>query len=139
MNAAAAITLSHGKAREQLRSEHQVRLVSAGEEGTAFARLPNGVYGFTYAPATETPVFSRQSYHSFEVHKQPDGAGFLLVHVSPGDLNKLKSSGTVQVRALPDPWQEATELIAVPMETIVSRLFKPVREDGNAIPLQVSL
>lgn len=140
MNAAAATTLSYGKAREQLRSEHQVRLIAPDEEGHAFDRIPNGVYGFTYAPATETPVFLRQSYHSFEVHKLAGGAGFLLVHCRPDDVAKLKAGGgPVQVTAYPDPWQDATEPVAVPMHLIVSSLYKPVREDGNAIPLKLSL
>jgi hypothetical protein len=139
MNAAAATTLSMGKAREQLRSEHQVRLISPDEEGYGFHRTPNGVYGFTYAPATETPIFNRHSYHSFEVHKCPDGSGFLLVHCTPEDALRLRKGGVVEVRAYPDRWQEATQLVAVPMDAIVSSLYKPVREDGNAIPLRVSL
>jgi hypothetical protein len=140
MNAAAAITLSTDKAREQLRSEHQVRLISQDEEGCGFERTPNGVYGFTYAPATETPIFNRQSYHSFEVHKCPDGSGFLLVHCTPEDAARLNTGGgIVEVRAYPDPWNQATELVSVPLHAIVSTLYKPVRDDGNAIPLQLSL
>jgi hypothetical protein len=139
MNAAAATTLSIGKAREQLRSEHQVRLISPDEEGCGFDRSPNGVYGFTYAPATETPIFHRQSYHSSEVHKRTDGSGFLLVHRTPEDAARLTRGGVVEVRAYPDPWEKATELVAAPMHGIISSLYKPVREEGNAIPLRISL
>jgi hypothetical protein len=140
MNAAAAKTLSSGKARDQLRSEHQVQLISPDDEGSAFDRIPNGVYGFTYAPGTETPVFRGQSYHSFEVHKRPDGSGFLVAHCTPEDLAALKRGGrTVEITAYPDPWEKATEAVAIPIGAVVSGYYKPVRQDGNGIPLRLSL
>ena len=49
------LNLMDEQQREQLRAEHKLRPVKSEEEGTAITKLPNGVYGFTYAPATETP------------------------------------------------------------------------------------
>ena len=136
--AAAATLVSQDQARERYRVEHKVRLVSEADEGAAFAHLPNGVYGFTYAPATETPIFQRQSYHSFEVHKLPDGSGQLIAFCNRDDAGKLDGKGEFDITIYPDPWENATVPVSIPFDRVFTSLYKPVRRDGNAIPLHIS-
>ena len=70
--------------REELRRAHQVRPLAGDEEGRPLSKLPAGVYGFTYAPLGEVPLFERHAWHSFEVHKTADGEAHLLVFVTAG-------------------------------------------------------
>lgn len=123
--------------RDRLRAEHRVRCISSEDEGNAFSKLPNGVYGFTYAPATETPLFARHSWHSFEVHKLPDGSGRLLVYCTPEEAARIASGEALEITVYPDPWESATQLVAVPLERMMNSLYKPIRYDGNAIPLRL--
>ena len=136
---AASSTVTQDQARQRFRAEHQVHLVSELDEGSSFAQLPAGVYGFTYAPATETPVFQHHSYHSFEVHRLPDGSGRMIAFCSPEDAAKLRSPGEQEITACPEPWESATEPVAIPFDWIQTSLYKPVRRDGNAISLHVSI
>ncbi len=136
---AATTPLSADQAREQLRSGNQVRLISSDEEGQAFHAIPTGVYGFTYAPATETPVFARRSYHSYEVHKLNDGSGRLIGFCAAADAARVRTGkGDFEITACPDPWNDATELVVIPMDAITNSLYKLNRREGNAIPLRLS-
>ena len=135
--AAAASSLSQDQARERYRLEHQVRLVPPSHEGAGFADLPSGVYGFTYAPATETPIFERHSYHSFEVHKLPDGSGRLIAFCTPQDAAQLTGTGEFDITVYPDAWENASVPVTIPFDWIFTSLYKPVRRDGNAIPLHI--
>jgi hypothetical protein len=131
--------VSSDQARERFRVEHQVRLVLDAEEGAGFSHLPAGVYGFTYAPATETPLFKRHSYHSFEVHKLPGGAGRLIAFCTPEVAEELKGTGKeIEATLYPDPWEKATVPVAIPFDWIFANLYKPVRRDGNAIDIRIS-
>ena len=135
---ATATPVSQDQARERYRSQHQVRLISEADEGSSFAHLPPGVYGFTYAPATETPIFQRHSYHSFEVHKLPDGSGCMIVFCTPEEAAKLKEKGReFEMTVYPDQWENATQPVAIPFDQVYTSLYKPVRRDGNAIPLRI--
>src|SRR5277367_559002 len=76
------------QALQDLRTRHQVRALTPEEEGTAIAVLPSGVYGFTYAPGQpEVPLFSKNSYHSFEMHKAADGTEYVLGFVTPSEAS----------------------------------------------------
>ena len=75
--------------REQLRNEYKLRPLNGSEEGQGIATLPNNVYGFSYAPTTETPLFARKSYHSFEVQKLSDGIAYVVAFVTPTDAERL--------------------------------------------------
>lgn len=139
MAAAAMRTLSTNQTREDFRAEHRVRLVSNQEEGRGFERLPSGVYGFTYAPATETPLFSRGGYGAYEVHKLADGAGRMIVYCSPATAAALAARPEMlQVDVYPDAHGDATVLVALPMEWITSSVHKVVRREGNPVTLKVS-
>ena len=62
--------------RKRLRKAHQVRLVTAAEEGTGVNALPGGVYGFTYSPGLDNaPLFAMRRYRSYETHKLAERRG----------------------------------------------------------------
>jgi hypothetical protein len=126
--------------REQLRNEHNLRPLENNEEGTGITKLPAGVYGFTYAPATETPLFARKSYHSFEVHKMKDGKAHIVAFVTPQEAERIRGGHEVQVdvTVYPDPYEEATSMVIIPFDRVLSSLYKPIRYDGNAVPLKLA-
>jgi hypothetical protein len=125
--------------REQLRTQHHLRPVGGQEEGAPVHSLPAGVYGFSYAPATETPLFARKSYHSFEVHKRGDGSAHMLAFVTKSEAERLAEHGDdLEVTVYPDPYGESDTLVTVPFERILTSLYKPVRRDGNAVPLTIA-
>lgn len=125
--------------REQLRSTHQLRPLRRDEEGLSVHNLPANVYGFTYAPATETPLFARQSYHSFEVHKTADGSAYVVAFVTPSEAERIDGRhDEVEVTIYPDPYEEATAMVTIPFERVITSLYKPVRRDGNAVPLKLA-
>jgi hypothetical protein len=138
---AAAITpLSADQARERFRAAHKVRLITSQEEGRGFAKLPAGVYGFTYAPATETPLFVKHSFGAYEVHKLGDGTGRLIAFCSAADAARLNSGRPEAFEAdvYPAAFQNATELITVPFAWIQNEVYKVVRRDGNPVTLRIS-
>jgi hypothetical protein len=138
MSAATPIANDQDQARELLRREHNVRIVRGEEEGLAFHKLPGGVYGFTYAPATETPLFGHKSYHSFEVHKLPDGSGRLIGYCAPEDTARIQSIGQqVDLTLYPDPWESATNLMSIDLGWLVSDNYRPVRKEGNGLLLRL--
>ena len=140
MSASTAISLETvQRTRDSVRSEHNVSVVPSELEGSAFDRLPKGVYGFTYAPATETPLFARHSYRSYEIHKLHSGAGCIICYVTRADAEALRNtrSGT-EITMYPDAHGDATTLVSIPLDRIVNNNYKPVRRDGNAIPLELA-
>lgn len=67
-----------------LRVRHKVRALKQDEEGFASAALPGGVFGFTSAPGLSAmPLFARQNYGCFEVHKLEDGSEMLIGYMTP--------------------------------------------------------
>jgi hypothetical protein len=120
---------------EALRATHRVRALTPDEEGSAVAALPSGVYGFTYAPGQpEVPLFSKQNYHSFEVHKSADGTEYILGFVTQleaADLNGPKEGAAI--RLFPSPWENSQSLVSVRVAGIVAPKRMP-REDGNPLP-----
>ena len=125
---------------EQLRTEHNLRALASAEEGLGLGKLPVRVFGFSYAPATETPLFGRKSYHSFEVHKLVDGSTFLLAFVTAADSDRIQShKEDMDVTVYPDAYEAATTLVRIPFDRIISNHYKPIRYDGNALHLKLSV
>jgi len=118
---------------EALRLEHQVRPLNGQEEGCAIEVLSAGVYGYTCAPGfDEVPVFSKKTYHSFEVHKASDGAEHLIGFVSPREAKELEQvKQGASIHLFPDPWNDSQCLVSVPVAEIVAPKRLPPREDGN--------
>ena len=124
--------------REKLRREHRVRLVTVKEEGNRISWLPAGVYGFTYAPLGETPLFERRAFHSFEVHKTADGESHILVYVTPAHAEVLgAATAPVDLHLFPDAWEEATELVSIPVSRISTKKLLTSREPGNWVAATV--
>jgi hypothetical protein len=118
---------------ETLRSQHQVRSLTRQEEGTAIGALSAGVYGYTCAPGfDEVPVFSKRTYHSFEVHKASDAVEYLIGFVTPEEAKdlELRKQGTA-IRLFPESWDNSQCLVSVPVLQILAPKRLPPREDGN--------
>ena len=118
---------------ETLRLQHQVRPLARQEEGTAIGALTAGVYGYTCAPGfDEVPVFSKRTYHSFEMHKAADGAEYLIGFVTPEEAKnlELRESGAA-IRLFPEAWENSQCLVSVPVLQIMAPKRLPPREDGN--------
>jgi hypothetical protein len=116
-----------------------LRPLNGDEEGYAFSKLPAGVYGFTYAPLSESPLFSKDNYHSFEMQKHPDGSGRLIGWVTPGEAQSIREGHEfLDIYVYPEKWQEAAEQVSLPIERTKPRNRNPVREDGNRLAVTIS-
>jgi hypothetical protein len=120
---------------EDLRSQHQVRALKPEEEGSAAAALPPGVYGFTYSPGQpEVPLFSKNNYHSFEVHKTADRTEYLLGFVTTSEASDVAAMREgAAIRLFPAPWKDSQTLVTIRASAIVPSKRMP-REDGNPFP-----
>src|SRR5713226_9420054 len=100
---------------EALRLQHQVRPLTRPEEGTAIGALSAGVYGYTCAPGfDEVPVFSKRTYHSFEVHKASDGAEYLIGFVTAQEAKDLElGKQGAAIRLFPEAWEKSPCLVSV--------------------------
>ena len=118
---------------EALRSERKLRALTTTEEGTDIYHLPNGVFGFSYAPGLkEVPIYSKRHYHGFEIHRLSNGEVHVVGFVTPGEKAQFESSKqAVQVKIFPDPWEASTELISVADRRSQPAKKAVTREDGN--------
>ena len=125
-------------ARAGLRDSHRLRPLENPEEGQAADRLPPGVYGFTYAPQEAAiPLFAKQAWHNFEVHKLADASLHLVGYVSAKDAGLIRSGEHVEVTLFPDPWEDSNELIPVALSRVVPSKRGPSREGGNGLKLEL--
>ena len=104
------------RAQETLRQVHQVRLVTAAEEGEGVNKLPGGVYGFTYSPALDNaPLFATRHYRSYETHKLANGEVLVVGFASPEAAAQLASARDETTLVIqPEPDEDASTLVAVP-------------------------
>jgi hypothetical protein len=126
-------------AREALRREHSVRLVSSTEEGSAAGQLPAGVYGFTGSPALESPLFAQRRRRTFEVHHLPNGTVALVGFVTSAEASRLMNGATdtpVTVTVHPDVDGEATVIVSLPYDRIAHHRQYLVRPEA-AITIHV--
>lgn len=129
-------------ARKQLRATHGVRLVQSHEEGTAAAKLPEGVYGFTGSPGLAAPLFAQRRYRNFEVH-HCHGDVVIVGFVSPNDEARLSRrdaasspSDPIEITVYPDPEGDATRIVAIGYSSIVQHRQYSVR-NAAGITLRV--
>lgn len=125
---------------EALRVERGLRVVASKEEGTDVFRLPDGVYGFTYAPAyKEMPIFAERRLHSFEVHRLKDGSVHLIGFVTPAMSEKiLAKAAMVEAIMYPDSYPGSTELVSLDVDDMQPAKKALAREDGNPLKTLVN-
>ncbi|HXG65817.1 MAG TPA: hypothetical protein VNO70_11985 [Blastocatellia bacterium] len=122
---------------ESLRLLNQVILVDDKDEGTGIAHLPNGVYGFSWAPQEESPLFRKKSFQNFEVHKAADGAVYLIGFVTAQEAALLTTAPRdIEVKLYPEPWGESVKAVSIPKSSIL-QAKAPSRSHGNALKLEV--
>ena len=106
--------------QQTLRATHDVRVVSAAEEGMGVNALPGGVYGFTYSPALpNAPLFAERRFRSYETHKLANGeiyvVGFADVETAAA-LESTADQRSIQIQ--PEPDATANVLVQVPYSRI---------------------
>lgn len=122
---------------EALRVQHQVRLVNEQEEGTGLHRLPNGVYGHTYAPGREeAPLFRVHKLQSFEVHKLGDATAVLVGFVSPAQAGEIQRGEPLAFRLRPEPAEDADTLVSIPLWQIRRHQEHSAR-DGRGLEIEL--
>ena len=124
--------------REALRERHQVRLITEAEEGVGSDRLPDGVYGFAYAPGALTfPLFCRHTYQSYEVHKLRGGTLCLVGFLPTETASQIETAkDALPIRLLADPQDGARAPVTIPLDR-VSRLKEHSTRDGKGLELHV--
>jgi hypothetical protein len=131
--------MSGEAAREMLRREHGVRKVTAAEEGFAAAHLPAGVYGFTSAPALESPLFAVRQYRNFEIHHTSAGIS-VIGFVTPAEASQLaraQANEVVTVLLHPEIEEPATVIVSIPYDRVNLHRQYSVR-NAPAISLRVT-
>jgi hypothetical protein len=113
-----------------------LRALSREEEGLGFNCLPAGVYGFTYAPLSESPLFSRQGYHAFEMQRLPDGSGRLIAYLSAAEAEAIETGDeALELGVYPEPYNDAVERRSLPLDHISPVHRNPTHEDGNRLAI----
>ena len=121
-----------------LRHQHTVTLVGEEEEGTGIANLRGGVFGFTYTPHQESPLFRKRAFLSFEVHKLAGGERHILGFVTKQDAAELAdSSRYVAVKLYPEPTEHAVTAMSIPAKRI-AHARGPARDEHNALTLELA-
>lgn len=127
---------------EELRRQHQVRLITSEEEGFLISELPNGVYGYSYAPDIQdgAPVFQKQKYLSFELHKAAWGEYFFIGFVTAEEARRLEAGDEyLEIYLYPQPFKEATTPVAISANRVIGRHLRPLRTEGGPLPLKVAM
>ena len=106
--------------QETLRQDHNVRLVSAEEEGSGVNALPGGVFGYTYSPALpNAPLFATRRFRTYETHKLASGEVFIVGFATVEDAAQLASaSEDITLLIHPQPEDGATTLVRIPYTRI---------------------
>ncbi|HEU4390296.1 MAG TPA: hypothetical protein VFV34_21010 [Blastocatellia bacterium] len=121
-----------------LRQRHAVALVGEEQEGTGIAKLPGGLFGFTYTPHQESPLFRNRTFRSFEVHKLADGSKHILGFVTEKDAVELADAKRdVAVKLYPEPIGDASRAACIPAGRII-HARGPARDDHNALALELA-
>lgn len=131
--------LARSPEREALRAQHGVRLVTDEEEGTGIDKLPNGVYGFTYAPMQwDAPLFRTRTHQGFEIHKLPDGTELLIGYLSSEEADQMATATEpITIHLFADPGERADKLVCIPLERVV-RHKQHSERTGSGLELELA-
>ncbi len=126
------------RAFEEIRSAHKLRALTDDESGSGVDKLPNGVYGFTYSPAIENfPLFAERDLRSYEGHKHADGNVVLLGYLTAQEKAVYEAaSEKATIHLFPEPKDDATELVTVPMTRVLGQVEYSQRT-GKGLELSV--
>ncbi|MEZ5354650.1 MAG: hypothetical protein R2762_18610 [Bryobacteraceae bacterium] len=121
-----------------IRARKNLSLIPVAMEGTAVGKLPEKVYGFTGSGAGElSPLFARRIYQGFELHKLSGGAIEVIGFLPEKDAVAVNAGESVDVNLYPEPYEEATHLVEIPLARI--RRARPLsRAKGNYMPLELN-
>ncbi|MBL8152024.1 MAG: hypothetical protein JNN15_19055 [Blastocatellia bacterium] len=120
---------------ESLRAKHALRLVTKQEGGEVIGKQPNGVYGFTYSPQTDTPIFPERRFRMFEVQKKQDGTIYYIGFVTETQFNQVQNDPSAfQIALCPEPWKDALKPIAIAKSRI--HKFNGFVKDSGAVVVQ---
>ena len=125
--------------QELLRTAHQVRLVSAEDEGVGVSHLSGGLYGFTYSPGLPgAPLFAVRRYRSYEVHKLPSGEVFVIGFAKSDVARALSTASeemTLQIH--PQPEAEFETLVTIPHSRIQQhRQYSAPNQEGFTVTVK---
>jgi hypothetical protein len=125
-------------ALEALRERNGVRLVEGREVGFGVDNQPGGVYGFTFSPQREVPLFDKKMFRSFEAHKLADGAVHIVGFVTQEEADGLAiDDARLSLKLYPDPYEKSVVAVSVPMSR-VAHAADPSRDKGNFIKLEIA-
>lgn len=129
--------VSSEQAREALRRDNSVRVVTEAEEGAAAEALPAGTYGFTGSPLLASPLFGIRRYRNFEVHRLATGPA-VVGFVSAADAAKLTQTAAepVALRLYPDATADATIIVAIAYDRVLHHRQYAIR-NAEALDVQV--
>ena len=122
--------------QEALRLTHQVRLVTANEEGSGVNALPGGVYGFTYSPGLpSSPLFAVRRYRSYETHKLPSGEIYIIGFATAESARALSTAtGEMTLQIHPQPEGDHEVLVTIPYSGIRRhRQYAAPNQDGFTV------
>jgi hypothetical protein len=124
--------------RESLREKNGVTLVSEALDGTGLHRLPQGVYGFTYAPGmSDSPLFRKSGSRTFEIQKH-SGNEFLIGYLTAeGAQNLAAARADVDLLLYPSLEAESKVLVEVPLSRVLEHKTQTYREMG-ALQIRVA-
>lgn len=106
---------------DQVRANHKVVPVSKEDEGRSWSKISNGVFGFTYTPASrDGGIFIKQPRDSYEMHKLADGSLHILGYTKPEHAKLIAQKDAVEVELYPQPREGYGELVIVPHARISS-------------------
>jgi len=124
--------------REALRAGFRLRIVDKTEEGSDISVLPEGVYGFTGAPATaEIPLFVQPYFECYEIHKLPGGETAWVGYVTEREYQQYEQgAGPMNLDLYPEPHGEAKKLVRI-VGSRVDRRRPPTRDNGNSMKMEI--
>ena len=116
-----------------------LRLIEEAEEGFGVQKLPEGVYGFAYAPANRVaPLFRTRTFGGYEIHKRAGGGVYILGYVTAGTAAKLESSSeTVHAALFAEARGEAATLVIIDTTRIV-RFKEHSQREGQGLQVEVA-
>ena len=102
----------------ELRQEHQLRPLTAGEEGTKIQDVPNGTYGFAMCSVVSLRA-KRGDTFSLEIHKHYDGIVYYVGYASDEDIGKyLARQKNFHILTFPHSREKASSLFEIPIEFV---------------------